>query len=90
MKNKFFFFRIVVYMTLMDVINFREFDSFLFQITNSGWDFWHLLKLILYIDIFCFLFDREKLKNYGKASIELFIYFGIAVVPHWFILHYLF
>ena len=77
-------------MTLMDVINFREFDSFLFQITNSGWDFWHLLKLILYIDIFWFLFDKEKLKNYGKASIELTIYICIAVFPHWFILHYLF
>ena len=77
-------------MTLMDVINFREFDSFLFQITNSGWDLWHLLKLILYIDIVWFLFDKEKLKNYGKAVIELAIYMNIAVFFHWFILHYLF
>ncbi len=77
-------------MTLMDVINFREFDSFLFQITNSGWDVWHLLKLILYADIVWFLFDREKLKNYGNATIELTIYICIAVFLHWFILHYLF
>ena len=77
-------------MTLMDVINFREFDSFLFQITNSGWDCWHLLKLILYLDIVWYLFDKDKLKNYGRASIELFIYSAIAVIPHWFILHYIF
>ena len=90
MKNYFFFFRIVIYMTLMDVINFREFDSFLFQITNSGLDVWHLLKLILYADIVWFLFDKEKLKNYGKASIEFTIYLVIAVFFHWFILHYIF
>ena len=78
-------------MSFMDVINFRFLhDAGFFSITNSGFDIWHLIKLILYVVIVWYLFNKDTIKNYGKASIELFIYFGIAVVPHWFILHYLF
>ena len=90
MRNKLYFFAIVVIMTLMDVINFREFDLFLLQITNSGYDVWHLLKLILYILIVYILFDKRTLRNYGRLSIELTIYICIAVFPHWLILHYIF
>ena len=90
MKNKLFFLTIVIIMSFMDVINFREFDFFLLQITNSGYDVWHLLKLILYGLIVYILFDKNKLNNYGNLSVELTIYICLAVFPHWFILHYIF